>query len=372
MKIRRFVAQDAKTALAMVKKELGPDAVILATRTIKRKPDNRQDGPALFRALDSKGRNRVEVVAATDYEMEELGAALEQPDAPSPATPPRPTPPRRLHTEAQELRSRFASLLTEQTGPAGHQPMATKPGRQRPNPEQVARWRDRVIGEILITPMAPTDEAGPLTVALVGATGVGKTTTIAKLAAWFTLRERKKVALISMDSYRIGATDQLRTYGRIMRLPCEIALKPEELALALARHRDKDVILIDTAGKSPYDTSNIVELEEWFAPCAAIAPYLVLNATAQKENHARVIGTYSRLGLRGLVLTKLDETQAYAGLCQEVATSALPVACLCTGQRVPEDFQMASRPFLEKLVNQGHAAFYEQTASSGQRSAFSY
>jgi flagellar biosynthesis protein FlhF len=147
-----------------------------------------------------------------------------------------------------------------------------------------------------------------------------------------------------------------------MRLPCEIALKPEELAQALARHSDKDVILVDTAGKSPYDSSNIVELEEWFAPCPTIAPYLVLNATAQKENHARVISTYSRLGLKGLVLSKLDETQAYAGLCQEVATSALPVACLCTGQRVPEDFQMASRPFLEKLFNQGHAALVADSA----------
>lgn len=374
MKIRRFVADDTKTALAMVKNELGPDAVILATRTIKAKHGGPQAGPALYSALNRNGRNQVEVVAATDYEMEELSAALEQespqstvttPDIPAPATTARPTLPPRIHSEARELRSRFATLLTEQTSPVRNRPHAPtpKPKGQRPDPEQVARWRDRVIGEIQVTPLAATGESGPLTIALVGATGVGKTTTIAKLAAWFTLRERKKVALISMDSYRIGATDQLRTYGRIMRLPVEIALQPEELVQALARHNDKDVILIDTAGKSPYDSTNIMELEEWFAPCAAIAPYLVLNATSQKENHAQVINTYSRLGLRGLVLTKLDETQSYAGLCQEVATSALPVACLCTGQRVPEDFQMASRPFLEKLFNQGHAALYGDNAA---------
>ncbi len=378
MKIRRFVADDAKTALAMVKNELGPEAVILATRTIKAKHGS-QDGPSVFRALSKNSRPQVEVVAATDYELEELNIALEQPGQQVRSTTPgtkasapllhAPPPPRRLHSEALELRSHFASLLNEQAGPVVRRPAAVKPKSQRPDPEQVARWRDRVIGEIMVSPMTATNETGPLTIALVGATGVGKTTTIAKLAAWFTLRERKKVALISMDSYRIGATDQLRTYGRIMRLPCEIALKPEELAQALASHSDKDVILIDTAGKSPYDSSNIVELEEWFSTCAGIAPYLVLNATSQKENHSRVINTYARLGLRGLILSKLDETQSYAGLCQEVANSALPVACLCTGQRVPEDFQMASRPFLEKLFNQGHAAFYEQSALSDKRAA---
>ena len=91
----------------------------------------------------------------------------------------------------------------------------------------------------------------------------GKTTTAAKLAAWNTLRQGLRVALLSMDCYRIGATDQLRTYAQIMRLPCEIVLRQQDLARALARHHDKDLIIIDTAGKSPYDEAHIQERQ----PC---------------------------------------------------------------------------------------------------------
>ena len=369
MKIRRFEAEDAKTALNMVKKEMGSSAVILATKTIAGKTGGR-------------GRARVEVMAAMDYELEDLTAPQERlatspataygmPTAPLPAPPPlsKPVPAgSRLQLEAQELKKQFGRLLHEKQ-PTGA--VAATPEKrakiQRPSPHQVAQWRDQIISQIKVNPLETVDNAqGPLTIALVGATGVGKTTTIAKLAAWFTLRQRKKVALISMDCYRIGATDQLRTYARIMRIPCEVTLEKENLAQAVARHADKDVILIDTAGKSPYDQDHVNELAEWFAPCGVIAPYLVISAAAQKETHTKVFNAYARLGIKGLIITKLDETRAYAALCQEVANAGLPVAGLATGQRVPEDFQMASKPWLEKLFNEGWAAVTPEANAAGQ------
>ena len=360
----------------MVKKEMGPAAVILATRTLKPTKDEASGSINLLSHLGKNGRPRVEVVAAMDYDLSDLTEAPDNspaPAAPSVAhdypqettdrvavLPRKATTSRNVHFEAEELKKQFGKLLNES------QP-AKKTKSRRPDPSQVAQWRNQIINQIQMAPMEIDNEhSGPLVIALVGATGVGKTTTIAKLAAWFTLRQRKKVALISMDCYRIGATDQLRTYGRIMRIPCELALEKENLAHALNRHADKDVILIDTAGKSQYDRDHVAELKEWFAISPAIVPYLTLNAAAQKENHATVIEAYADLRVKGLIVTKLDETRAYAALCQEVAAAKLPVACFCTGQRVPEDFEMASRSWLEKLINQGWSAVAPKLGSMVQ------
>ncbi len=373
MKIRRFEAENANTALAMVKKEMGSSAVILATRTLTNTRENESSG--LIKSLGRTGRPRVEVVAAMDYDLDNLTTspeeAMVQAENVSAASP----PPQQEVTETNiplprrsavhDTEQHFATLLSKQPQPAARAMgrRATEATIHRPDPEQVARWRKTIIDQIEVTPMdIDLNENGPTAIALVGATGVGKTTTIAKLAAWFSLRERKKVALISMDCYRIGATDQLRTYGRIMHLPCEIALDRDDLQRAIEKHSDKDVILIDTAGKSPYDNSHVSELAQWFAPCHIIKPYLVLSATSQKENLTKVMSNYGQLNLSGLMVTKLDETQSYAALCQELSASSLPVTGLCTGQRVPEDFQMASKPFIEKLFGQGWSALPEEFA----------
>lgn len=379
MRIRRFEAPDTKTALARVKEEMGEDAVILATRAIAPV----RDGVA------KKGRESwVEVVAAMDYDLEELtqdgagplaaGGYQGLRSVPTRREPPvfRPAPAagreREISIEAQELRRRFARMSGKPPRPLVKEPrpepVAIAPSRLpavRPKPEEVAQWRDRLLEQLRIEPpRLPSAGSGPLVLALVGATGVGKTTTAAKLAAWFRLREGCKVALLSMDCYRIGATDQLRTYARIMRLPCEIALHKRELQPAIARHRNKDVIIIDTAGKSPFDPGHVDELRDWFGGAPSIAPYLTVSATTKKEDLVRVIQTYRPLFPAGLVITKLDETRAYATLCQQVVASALPVSCLCTGQRVPEDFMLASRGFLGTLFRQGWQAALELQAAA--------
>lgn len=243
--------------------------------------------------------------------------------------------------------------------PPGSQPRATKP-----NPTDVARWREQIIGQIKVAPLRLNPETKrPLIIALVGTTGVGKTTTAAKIAAWFSLREQVGVALVSMDCYRIGATDQLRTYARIMRLPCELALRKNDLGQVIARHSDKDVIIIDTTGKSPYDNRHIAELSEWFTGAAGIIPLLLLPATAKKEDLTIIQEAYSPLKPAGLILTKLDETRAYAALCQQVAGGNTPVSCVCTGQRVPEDFLPASRDLIEKLFMEGWDATVPEMTS---------
>ncbi len=234
----------------------------------------------------------------------------------------------------------------------------------RPRPDEVARWREQLIGSLTYHSLEFSQQR---VVALVGATGVGKTTTAAKLAAWAALHRGRSVALVSMDCYRIGATDQLRTYARIMQVPCEIALKPRDLARALERHRKRDLVIIDTSGKSPYDERHIEELARWFGADERIEPLLTVAATTKKEDLAATFDAYRPLGVRGLVLSKLDETRAYAVLCQQVAASRFPIACLATGQRVPEDFLLASPETVGKLFRDGWPRFIDWLRASPAR-----
>ncbi len=397
MRIKRFEAPDTATALAMIKAEMGDDAVILATKTIGTSRGN----------IVKKGQEtKVEVIAAMDYDLDALAET-----EPAPAAPPQPqtvTPPRKTvaarrpagtltpaspppgksapyepasisiadeekntsHLEAHDLRLRFAGMLKQQRPDRKQQPAPPAPPEKagKPDPREVSEWRDKLIDQLLISPLPDTaSTAGPTIIALVGATGVGKTTTAAKLAAWFSLHHGLTVAMLSMDCYRIGATDQLRTYAKIMRLPCEIVLRKQDMDSAIARHTDKDVIIIDTAGKSPYDQQHINELREWFGRAGAIQPYLVLSATTKKEDLASTVASYRPLTVNGLILTKIDETRTYATLCQQVVASHLPVASLCTGQRVPEDFMIASKPILARLFRRGWEAVVDERALIAER-----
>jgi len=415
MRIKRFEASDTYSAMAMVKEELGEDAVILSTRNLPGKSGSARGGP------------RIEVVAAMEYDPEPE-ITVPPPEAPGtegrrpktvgygyqavrqaqPKTATRQAAPKlttpqpgfdsrlsaelsartlpaekaakaakaaKVHFESNDLRLRFANFLRRQycakeelEGRSTSSQTAGKTAQKstRPDPKQVAQWRDKIIDQLQITPLAIGISKAPTVVALIGPTGVGKTTTAAKIAAWYSIHEGMKVALLSMDCYRIGATDQLRTYAKIMRLPCEIALRKKDLQMALLRHQDKDLIIIDTAGKSPYDPNHIRELGEWFSLKNGIEPYLVLSATCKKEDLQQILTTYEPLRIKGLILSKLDETRAYATLCQLLAGTALPISCLCTGQRVPEDFLLASREFLQTLFGQGWQAAAGELATEAQ------
>lgn len=409
MKVKRFEAPNSKSALAMVKAELGSEAVILSTRTVRPEPGT----PGYNRAS-----SWVEVVAAVDFDVEE---AVNRAPAAYPLIQPgscnrtgvaqtrttgtaganrRGEPGRapldgllqddypatgvNLSREARLLQQRFGTLRGERQEadplsvfptpprPAGAAKGSLRPDRTpgkngRPHPDEVVSWRNQILDQLNVRPLNLDHQgAGPLVIALVGPTGVGKTTTAAKIAAWFSLHENAKVAMLSMDCYRIGATDQLRTYARIMRLPCEVALREKDLGTALHKHRHKDLIIIDTAGKSPFDEGHIPELQRWFSPHAEILPYLVLSATAKKEDLNHIIAAYRPLGVPAAILTKLDETRAYAALCQQMTQAELPIACLCTGQKVPEDFLPASKDFLKTLFGSGWDAAMTRQQSVNQ------
>ncbi|MCF8108774.1 MAG: AAA family ATPase, partial [Desulfohalobiaceae bacterium] len=173
--------------------------------------------------------------------------------------------------------------------------------------------------------------------AFIGPTGVGKTTTIAKIAANCLLELGKSVALVTIDNYRIAAVEQLKIYGQIMNVPVEPARSPEELKAILARHEDKDLILLDTAGRSPSDELSQEELAGFLDPALNIDNHLVLAATTRERDLQMVINTFGRLQLKGLVFTKLDESQDLGAVLNLPVATGYPVSFLSNGQKVPED-----------------------------------
>jgi flagellar biosynthesis protein FlhF len=187
-------------------------------------------------------------------------------------------------------------------------------------------------------------------VALVGPTGVGKTTTIAKLAANYRLREKRRVGLITVDTYRVAAVEQLRTYADIIDLPMEVVATPREMREAVARMSHLDLVLMDTAGRSPRDEVKIQELKSMLAEAEPDEVHLVLSSTAGAKNLVSTAEKFADVGTTAMVLTKLDEAQSLGHLVSLVRECKLPVSYLTDGQNVPDDIQVAERAAMAEML----------------------
>lgn len=185
-------------------------------------------------------------------------------------------------------------------------------------------------------------------VALLGPTGVGKTTTIAKLAARFAMKYgAEQVALITTDNYRIGAHEQLQTYGRIMGCPVRQVRDAEELANALYQFRNRRLVLIDTAGVGQRDIRLTEQLDTLVKNAKVrIRSYLVMSATSQRRVMQEAVDHFRRIPLSGCILTKLDESLNLGEVINVCIQNALPISYITDGQRVPEDIQVANAALL--------------------------
>jgi flagellar biosynthesis protein FlhF len=187
-------------------------------------------------------------------------------------------------------------------------------------------------------------------VALVGPTGVGKTTTIAKLAANYRLREKRRVGLITVDTYRVAAVEQLRTYADIIDLPMEVVATPREMREAVTRMSHLDLVLMDTAGRSPRDEVKIQELKSMLAEAEPDEVHLVLSSTAGAKSLVGTAEKFAEVGTTAMVLTKLDEAQSLGHLVSLVRECNLPVSYLTDGQNVPDDIQVAERAAMAEML----------------------
>lgn len=187
-------------------------------------------------------------------------------------------------------------------------------------------------------------------VVLVGPTGVGKTTTIAKLAGRLALIDKKKVGLITIDTYRIGAVDQLRTYAEIMNIPFKVVITLKEMENAVEELKDCDIILIDTTGRSSKNTMQISELRAFIHKITPDNIMLVISGTTKNRDIDIILAGYRELNYEKLIITKLDETTAYGSIYNISKKSGKPIAYITTGQNVPDDIKSPAFDELEKLI----------------------
>lgn len=190
-------------------------------------------------------------------------------------------------------------------------------------------------------------------VALVGATGVGKTTNLAKLAALYTIQERARVGVITTDTYRVAATDQLGTYTDIIDLDMRIVHEPAEMTAALKDFADLDLVLIDTAGGSPFNREQMTDMRALLEAANPDEVHLVTSANVALDDLRDVVKHFSILRPTAMFFTKLDETRRYGPLYCLAAEAGLPVSYFSIGQNVPDDIIPASPATIAKLVVEG-------------------
>ncbi len=394
MEVKTYRAATMQEALAMVRSDLGPTAAVLHTREI--------GTGGLLKWLP--GMRRIEVTAALEVNVPsrfanrkagdqglDLTTAPPRRTAESPVTPRRAADaevggvtyestghvaPRSQHA-AEEVKTQISELqalvadLCRRTRGAGHQELPeslfrlytdlieaeVSDGVARDLVERLRREttegdrEDLVMLRSRLARMIESDiaVAGPIhvesgrrrLVALVGPTGVGKTTTIAKLAANFRLREKKRVGLITVDTYRIAAVEQLRTYADIIDLPMHVVSTPREMRDAVNSLSSMDLVLLDTAGRSPHDDVKIQELKSFLLEAAADEVHLVLSATAGAASLEKTAKQFAAVGTTHLLLTKLDEAAGLGHLLPLLSTRKLPLSYLTDGQSVPDDISPA-------------------------------
>jgi flagellar biosynthesis protein FlhF len=241
----------------------------------------------------------------------------------------------------------------------------------------IDRWLERLEAELACDPESHADRTqerlrhiiaadlpvrGPIglrtnqttVIALVGPTGVGKTTTLAKLAAHYHLREKHTVGLITADTYRVAAVEQLQTYSQLMKLPCEVADTPESMSAAIAKLRECDAILIDTPGSSPRDLAALRDLRTLLEAAQPDEIPLVLSCAGEQTEFEATAKTFRRSGATSLILTKIDEAWRVGQLPTWLAACRLPLVYTTRGQGVPDDLTPASALELAELIFPNH------------------
>lgn len=382
--------------LAAVKKQFGGDAIILTTRTVSR-------GGLLgigassyveITAVPGIGERRAAPRSpgiplsgrparnASEHEFSPMAEPRRTPTtARSVAVAPPPAMPENLAGEVGALKSMVADLVRETRrsrlgllppllhetyqsliAQAVAEDLAQKlvndirealPGKTVEDQAGVRRRLAAAVEKMIPVagPIAITKGRKPRTVALIGPTGVGKTTTTAKLAANFRLRDQLKVGLITIDTYRIAAVEQLRTYAQIIDVPLDVVMGPRQLPAALERMADRDVVLIDTAGRSQRDRGKLGELDEYFRAARPDEVHLVLSSTCGEGVLVDTIERFRRFNADRIIFTKLDEAIGIGVIlsCLEKANARL--SYVTTGQDVPDDIEPGhGRKLAERIV----------------------
>lgn len=259
----------------------------------------------------------------------------------------------------QEVESEIAETLLQEVETMLAQSGGTDSRQSRDALRQALEKFVRISGGIRLDDSSTgSGRSLPTVIAMVGPTGVGKTTTIAKLAAFYHLEEHRKVALLSADTYRIGAPEQLRTYANILGIPMETVATPPALEQAMQKYRSYDLVFVDTPGRSPQNKVQIQELRSLLKVAAPTEVYLMVSSTTKPKDLWEISRGFHPLNPNRLVFTKLDETSSYGSILNFAYHLRLPLAYFTTGQTVPDDLETVTFDRLTQLLLPKRQPFY--------------
>lgn len=415
MNLRTYQAPTMSEAISRVKEDLGRDAVIVRTRNVRKgglfgwlsprrwwevTASSGLDGPGRAsagragidgdsRSADDSGRYAAVEAIATDAPVErastkeprrvpaaaydsvseEVGrirqiveALLNMQSAPqAPESPAKSPSAATRHAASPELRELRLQLARQEVGEELADELLSElslqlTGQQLVQPGLVRqRLQDLMVRRVKAAepPASKGRTGGARVSAFIGPTGVGKTTTIAKLAANLRIRERRKVGMVTIDTYRIAAVDQLKTYAELIEVPLHVVLTPGELCRALDLMSDCDVVLIDTAGRSQNDRLRLNQLGAFLRAADPDDVSLVVSATSSRSALVSTLERFLPLGVSGVVMTKLDEAIALGSVLNVAAVSRLPIRYVTTGQDVPDDIFPADPRRLARCIVEG-------------------
>ncbi|MFV9509841.1 flagellar biosynthesis protein FlhF [Tepidibacillus sp. LV47] len=362
MRVKRYVTNTLPQAMEQIKMELGQDAMILHTKKIK-----------VGGFLGFFGKEKVEVIAAVDqtpsrsqvsHTTNESVPAITQSDS--------------IIQDVKEIKKLMVQLMMNQKkdGLNFNYSTEVKEVYQRLINQGV---EEEIAGEIISEVIEGLGEHNQKThiyeatlqkmiekirkngvkkeiqsqtkiIHVVGPTGVGKTTTIAKLAAESVLKYRKKIAFITADTYRIAAVDQLRTYANILNAPIEVVFSPQDTIKALEKLRDYDLIFMDTAGRNYHNEMYISELNHLLSTNAQSETYLVLSLTHKYEDMLSILEHFKKVNIDKLLFTKFDETLSYGTIINIVSKYPYPVSYITNGQNVPDDIEIFDEEKIAKAI----------------------
>ena len=362
MQIKKYIAGNYSEALASIKREMGNDALILTTRSI------RDDS-----AWNGRGASKVEITAAIDPVSNNIKSEIEVISQESTIGSSNFN-----YAEAEpDIKSLMYSLLSQTErakalGIKNHQlDLFSQLIKNGLNEKIIAKVFSKItvsdeddnilslknkfikIMQRLIICKGGVEASNgslPKKVVLVGPTGAGKTTTISKIAADLIYRKKKKVALVSLDTFRVGGIEQLQIYGDIMGVPVETAQDSSGLEECVKRHSDKDVILIDTMGRCHKDHDYSAQLSKVFEGLDGIETHLVLSVVSNEKQFMKSYKQFSPLEINRVLFTKIDEGLNFGSVVNFSLRTRLPLSYLTTGQRVPEDIEVAVQDRVIRLI----------------------
>lgn len=342
MNIKRYVAKNMQEALYMIKKDLGPDAMIVSSKKVREKGIRGFFVPGKIEVTAVVEKSETELVKEELGQIKDLLTHVSQKTLAEQQESSVITPEQDLLNRIRQcliktgIDSQIVDLLLKDMDLEGK--------TQDENKEEL---HHRIAA--LFKP-ATINFAKDKIMAFVGTPGVGKTTTLAKIGAIYSLFNSFSIAFITIDTYRIGAVEQMRIYGDIIGATVDIVMSPAELKQAIEKNGDKDLILIDTAGRPSRNRYQLAELKAFLDVLESVEVHLVVSAATKNEDMLRILNDYKQIAYSKLVITKVDETETLGSVVNAACITGLPIAYITDGQAVPDDIEAANPNLLADCV----------------------